>query len=100
METVMVTSPGVLATLLQHCLEDGVFARGAQVNPGDDLIESGLVDSMGLVMLASLIEETYQVVIPEAVFVAELRTLARVAAYVDLELRAGRGRYARALAGK
>jgi len=79
-------------------MEDGVFARDARVDPGDDLIESGLVDSMSLMMLASLIEDTYQVVIPEAVFVAELRTLERVAAYVDVELRAGRGRYAPALA--
>lgn len=89
------TNAHVLASLICHCAESGVFAGEAVVDSGADLVESGLVDSMGIVMLAALIEDTYGVVIPEAVFVAELRTLAQVAAYVARELRAGRGRYAR-----
>jgi len=88
------THAQVLASLLQHCAENGVFVGEAAVDSGADLLESGLVDSMGIVMLAALIEDTYNVIIPEAVFVAELRTLARVAAYLERELRAGRGRYA------
>ena len=90
------TSTQVLASLLHHCAESGVFVREASVDSAADLLESGLVDSMGMVMLAALIEDTYNVIIPEAVFVAELRTLARVAAYLERELRAGRGRYAMA----
>ena len=88
------TNAEVLASLLHHCAESGVFVREAAVDSRVDLLESGLVDSMGIVMLAALIEDTYNVIIPEAVFVAELRTLARVAAYLERELRAGRGRYA------
>jgi acyl carrier protein len=88
------TSAEVLASLLHHCAESGVFVAEAAVDSGVDLLESGLVDSMGIVMLAALIEDTYNVIIPEAVFVAELRTLSRVAAYLERELRAGRGRYA------
>jgi acyl carrier protein len=88
----------VLPGLLECCIEQGLFVGEAAIDPGVDLVESGLVDSMGLMMLASLIEETYDLVIPEALFVAELRTLAAIAAYLELELRAGRGRAARAIA--
>jgi acyl carrier protein len=91
------TGANLLGSLLDRCVEDGVFARETHVDPSDDLVESGLVDSMGLLMLAALIEETYEVTIPEAVFVAELRTLAKIAAYLERELRNGRGRYVRAL---
>ena len=93
----MTTSPEMFASLFQHCVENGVFARGVHVKPDDDLVDSGLIDSMGLLMLASMIEDIYEVVIPEAVFVAELRTLARIAGHIELELRTGRGRQARAL---
>lgn len=89
-------SAELLVSLLDRCVEDGVFARDTRVDPADDLVESGHVDSMGLLMLAALIEETYEVTIPEPVFVAELRTLARIAAYLERELRAGRGRYVHA----
>jgi acyl carrier protein len=93
----VMTSTGLLGNLLGRCVEDGVFAREAHVDPAEDLVESGLVDSMGLLMLAALIEETYDITIPEALFVAELRTLGRIAAHLERELRAGRGRYAPAL---
>jgi acyl carrier protein len=92
----VMTSADLLRSLLERCVEDGVFARDTRVDPTDDLVESGLVDSMGLLMLAAVIEKTYEVTIPEAVFVAELRTLARIAAYLERELLAGRGRYAHA----
>ena len=92
----VMTSADLLRSLLERCFEDGVFARDTRVDPADDLVESGLVDSMGLLMLAALIEETYEVTIPEAVFVAELRTLARIAAYLEGALLAGRGRYVHA----
>src|SRR3954469_9993784 len=90
----VMTSADLLGSLLGRCVEDGVFARETLVDPSEDLVESGLVDSMGLLMLAALIEETYEVTIPEALFVAELRTLARIAGHLERELRAGRGRYA------
>ena len=92
----VMTTADLLLSLLDRCVEDGVFARDTCVDPTDDLVESGHVDSMGLLMLAALIEETYEVTIPEAVFVAELRTLVRIAAYLERELHAGRGRYVHA----
>jgi len=92
------TSLHVLPGLLECCIEQGVFESETAIDPSVDLVESGLVDSMGLMMLASLIEEAYDLVIPEALFVAELRTLARIAAYLELELQAGHGRVARELA--
>jgi acyl carrier protein len=92
------TSVHVLSGLIECCIEQGVFVPEAAIDPSVDLVESGLVDSMGLMMLASLIEETYDLVVPEALFVAELRTLTSIAAYLELELQAGHGRAARALA--
>jgi acyl carrier protein len=88
----------MLTALLGHCMENGVFPRDTHVEPNDDLVELGLIDSMGLLMLAAMIEDVYDVVIPEPVFVAELRTLERIAAYIESEVRAGRGRVPRAQA--
>jgi hypothetical protein len=48
-----------------------------------DLLESGLIDSMGLLTLQSVADETYGVFIPDAVFIAQLRTLGRIAAHID-----------------
>lgn len=76
----------VLAHLTEHCMHCGLFAKGVRVDPEADLIESGQVDSMGLTALQSIIEEVYGVVIPEAVYVAELRSLSRIAAYLAGEL--------------
>jgi acyl carrier protein len=81
--------------LLATCQASGLFAAEVPVDCDADLVESGLIDSMGLLTLQSLAEETYGVLIPEAIFVAELRTLTQVAAYLDgaigAEARAGLG---------
>jgi acyl carrier protein len=69
--------------LLARCRAQGLFADGAPIDCDADLLESGMIDSMGLMALQAVAEETYGVYIPQAVFIAELRTLAKVAAYLD-----------------
>jgi acyl carrier protein len=69
--------------LITECVALGLFANGAAIDCDVDLLESGMIDSMGLMALQSEAEETYGVYIPQAVFIAELRTLAKVAAYID-----------------
>ena len=83
-------SAKILATLLQHCVSQGVLVQSEFVDPNADLVDTGQVDSMGLVQLQALIEQLFGVVIPGPVFVAELRTLARIAAYLEREQRSGR----------
>jgi fatty-acyl-CoA synthase len=83
----MTTAQTTLEKLIDHCLEGGVFSRETAVDVNLDLVESGLIDSMGLLMLQSLIAESYGVEIPEAVFVAELRSLQRIASYLELQPR-------------
>jgi acyl carrier protein len=80
-------SAEILAILLEHCVSQGVFVQSESVDPNADLVETGQVDSMGLVQLQALIEELFGVSIPGPVFVAELRTLARIAAYLEREER-------------
>jgi acyl carrier protein len=75
--------PQILKHLLNRCVEDGLFVQDVPIDPSADMIESGQIDSMGLLALQSLIEETYSVVIPEAIFVGELRNLERVADYLE-----------------
>ncbi|MGD0679569.1 MAG: phosphopantetheine-binding protein [Polyangiaceae bacterium] len=90
----MVAREDILKALLARGIEQGLFLRDVPIDPHADLIEAGQVDSMGLVQLQALVEESFGVVVPVAVFVAELRTIARVAAYLESEIRAGRGRFA------
>ncbi len=63
-------------------------AREAERLAGLDLVDSGVVDSMGLVSLQAAVEGEFGVRIPEAVFVAELRTLDAVAAHLADRARA------------
>jgi acyl carrier protein len=86
------TREEILESLLDRSLAEGLFVPGAQVNPDADLLEAGQIDSMGLVQLQSLIEETFGILVATPVFVAELRSMARIAAYLESEMRAGRAR--------
>ncbi|MGD0679162.1 MAG: acyl carrier protein [Polyangiaceae bacterium] len=80
---------GTLNTLLERCIEEGLFVPGVLIDPSADLVEAGLIDSMGLVQSQSLIEEGFGVLIAVPTFVAELRTLAKVAGYVEAGIRDG-----------
>lgn len=78
------------ALLVGLCLEQGVIEPdAAELSPDADLIESGVVDSMGLYSLRSLIKDRYGVEIPEALFIGELRTLRQIAAFLQLRAQTG-----------
>lgn len=70
--------------LLTQCKECGIFTQGCNEDMLDmNLIESGVFDSMSLVMLASMINKYYGVVIQPSQFVAELRSLNDLAGYLE-----------------
>src|SRR5262249_45754968 len=77
--------------LLARCYDSGIVPPDVPLDIDQDLLESSVIDSMGLVTLQCLVEEAYGVYIPEAVFVAELRSLRRIASHIDATVRtAGR----------
>jgi len=65
------------------CVEHGLL-DGGQVETmlNDDLIESGMLDSMGIVTVQTMIQETYGIDIPTPLFIAELRSINNVIAYL------------------
>jgi acyl carrier protein len=72
--------------LLAACLEQGLF-EAADV-PGiwnADLIDSGAINSMGLLALEGILEENFGVAIPHEMLVAELRTLNKLAEHVHAQ---------------
>lgn len=80
----------ILHTVLERCIGDGLFVPDVEVDPNADLVGAGQIDSMGIIQLQSLIEELFGVVVPTALFVAELRTITRIVAYLEAEMRTGR----------
>lgn len=70
--------------LLQMCNECGIFTGNQVANMLDlDLVESGMIDSMSLTMLAAMIRKNYGIEINLQLFVAELRSLKLISAYLE-----------------
>lgn len=75
--------------LLEKCVENGIFTENfsndfspeEQLN--EDLLEAGIMDSMSLTMLAELINQDYGIEIELPLFIAELRSLNKVASYLE-----------------
>lgn len=70
--------------LTKLCKQEGILEPDNV--PGfenEDLVDSGVIDSMGLLSLQSMIEEHYDVLIPQELFIMELRSLTSIAAYLD-----------------
>jgi len=70
--------------LLERCRECGVFTHGG----GDELldanlVESGIIDSMSLAMIAAVVKKYYGVVVTTEQLVADLRSLNQIAAYIE-----------------
>lgn len=53
-----------------------------------DIIESGIIDSMGLLTMQGAIEEVFDVRIPKVVFIAELRCLRAITEYLSENMTA------------
>lgn len=74
--------------LVDLCVEHGLLDREVALAALDlDLIESGVIDSTGIATLKAIIEETWAVDIPEPLFIAELRTISRVAEYLEKKVQ-------------
>jgi len=69
--------------LVALCIANGIFPNDTRPGPDEDLVESGFIDSMGLLAMQCLIDENYGVSIPAVVFAVELRTINGVARYLD-----------------
>lgn len=61
----------------------------ADIGPGDDLLGSGLVDSLGVVRLAGFVEEKYGYQVPPEDFTIEnFQSIALLSAYLAKNLDA------------
>ncbi len=70
-------------SLVRLCHEHGVFPPEVGIcGPKDDLLEGGLIDSMSLIYLQAVIQETYSIEIEPELFIAELRNIHAIAAYI------------------
>lgn len=57
---------------------------GAELAPDDNLLLSGLIDSLGVMRLVNFIEETFQVEVqPEDVTIENFRTINVIADYLQ-----------------
>ena len=74
--------------LLDKCIENGIFdVYSEQESTEDlldeDLLESGLMDSMSLTMLDEMIKQEYGITIDYPIFIAELRSLRKIATHIQ-----------------
>lgn len=73
----------MLGELIALCLQEGILDSNNEMGfEKRDLIDEGLIDSMGLLSLQSLIEDAYGLLIPQELFVMELRTLESIAGHL------------------
>jgi len=71
------------SSLLKICHDSGIFiSDNVEDVYYDDLIESGIIDSMGVVCLQDQIETHYHIAISIDQFVAELHTLDKLVNYL------------------
>lgn len=73
-------------SILRNYIRDNFLLRKDMTDIGDDdpLLESGIVDSIGIVQFASFLESTFDIVIDDEDIVPEnFETMASIAAFVD-----------------
>ena len=75
--------------LLYLCHENGLFPTEIELehyDPSEDLIEQGIIDSMGLVYMQGIIHENFDLEIELELFIAELRNIQAIATYLTKHL--------------
>lgn len=75
--------------LLYLCHENGIFPAEIELDhydPSEDLIEQGIIDSMGLVYMQGIIHENFDLEIELELFVVELRNIQAIATYLTKHL--------------
>lgn len=71
--------------LLRLCEQHGVVDPDiGTLGRRDDILNSGLIDSMGLTYMQAMIEEEFGVELTTEMLITELRDIDRIAAYVAL----------------
>jgi acyl carrier protein len=78
----MNASDKILRLLIELCRENEIVPPGQTIHDNDDLFEYGVIDSMGLTILASAIEDKFEIEILPELFIAELRTPRMIANYI------------------
>jgi acyl carrier protein len=69
--------------LLRLCKQHGVVDPGiGTLGRRDDILNSGLIDSMGLIYMQAMIEQEFGVELSTEMLITELRDIDRIAAYV------------------
>ncbi len=73
-------------TLLRYITEDLLASHGDLDLEGDDnILTTGLIDSLGIMQLIGFIEEEFGVVVPpEDVTIEHFRTVNKIIAYLDM----------------
>lgn len=75
-----------LNKLLHLCKENQIL-QSSELKRGElenvDLIENGFIDSISLFYMQDALEEEFQLEIPTKNFFAELRTLNKIAEYIE-----------------
>lgn len=70
--------------LADYLTREIAVGRARQIGPDDDLIASGILDSLGLMQLVLFIEESLSLKIPdEEVVIDNFRTVRILAEYID-----------------
>ena len=77
-----------VADFLMHlCHEYGIFhSQTNDNNKMDDLIDTGLIDSMGFMYMQAMIHEKLTVELTPELFITELRDIQSIAVYVVNQL--------------
>lgn len=69
--------------LISLCQEHGVFScTDSAVSEQDDILESGLIDSMGVVYMQAVIQEQFNIELATELLVTELRSIKSIAHYM------------------
>lgn len=75
---------GVQTGIRQFILDKFPLARKQQIKDSDPLLESGMVDSMGVLDVVGFLEQEYSIVVEDEDLIPEnFQTIARIAAFVQ-----------------
>jgi|GEM_PF-3228381 len=77
----------LLYKLILLCREYEIIPdKGIEEQIDADLLEAGIIDSMGVALFQELLSEKFDIDVPTEKFIVELRTLRSIADYVQRQL--------------
>ena len=76
-------------TLREFIAENFLFRADAQVSDGQSLLDSGVIDSTGVLELIAFLEKTYDITVADAEIIPEnLDSIDNMTAYLSIKLAA------------